>query len=120
MKNKFVRRIVVFEDHFIIFRKTLDRETLKKVYYVLSLIMVLEVVPSQYLKAIKGRKGLYEIRIEHSNSIYRVFCCFDDGHIVVLLNGFQKKKQKTPAEMLDKAETLMKKYFALNNKQDNG
>jgi Phage derived protein Gp49-like (DUF891). len=39
---------------------------------------------------------------------------------VVLFNGFQKKTQKTPKEQLDKAETLMKKYFDLKKNKDNG
>lgn len=120
MKKAFVRKVVVFEDHFKEFRKTLDRYTLKKVYQVLTLIMTLEVVPVKFLKAIEGRKGLYEIRIEHGNSIYRVFCCFDEGDLVILFNGFQKKTQKIPVEQLDKAETLMNKYFELKKKQCNG
>ena len=120
MKKAFVRKVVVFENHFKEFRKTLDRETLKKVYQVLTLVMTLEVVPIKFLKAIEGRKGLYEIRIEHGNSIYRVFCCFDEGNLVILFNGFQKKTQKIPIEQLDKAEALMNKYFELKQKQING
>jgi phage-related protein len=55
-----------------------------------------------------------------SGLIYRVFCCFDEGNLVILFNGFQKKSQKTPLEQLDKAEALMKKYFDQKNKQNNG
>jgi len=120
MKKKYVRRVIVFEDHFKVFRKTLDKDTLKKLYQVLTLIMIVEDVPAKFLKAIVGRKGLYEIRVEQGNSIYRVFCCFDEGNLVILFNGFQKKTQKTPVEQLDKAENLMKKYFDLKNKQING
>lgn len=111
MKRDYVRRVVVFEDHFIKFRKQLDREALKKTYQVLTLIMVMKVVPEKFLKAITGSKGLYEIRIESENGIYRIFCCFDEESIVVLFNGFQKKSQRTPKEQIDKAETLMKKYY---------
>ena len=109
----------VFEDHFKRFRKTLERETLRKLYQVLTLIMTIEVVPSKFLKAIEGRKGLFEIRMEQRGNIYRVFCCFDEGNLVILFNGFQKKTQKSPVELLDKAEMLMKKYFELKNKQNN-
>lgn len=119
MKKEFVRRVVVFEDHFREFRKSLDRETLKKLYQVITLIMMVEVVPSRFLKAIEGRKGLYEIRVENGGNIYRVFCCFDEGNLVILFNGFQKKTQKTPSSQLDKAESLMKKYFE-QKKQANG
>jgi phage-related protein len=111
MKKEYVRQVVVFEDHFKQFRKTLDRETLKKVYKVLILIMTVEIVPVKFLKAIEGRNGLYEIRVEQGNNTYRIFCCFDEGNLVILFNGFQKKSMKTPKEQLDRAEALMKKYF---------
>lgn len=111
MKAEYVRNIVVYEDYFKVFRHSLDREALKKLYQVLLLIMTVEVIPVQFLKAIKGKKGLYEIRVEHAGSIYRVFCCFDEGNIVVLFNGFQKKSQKTPIEQIEKAEAIMKQYF---------
>ena len=120
MKKEFVRHVVVFESHFKEFRKTLDREALKKLYQVLTLIMMVEVIPIKFLKAIEGRKGLFEIRVEHENNIYRVFCCFDAGNLVILFNGFQKKTQKIPAEQLDKAEALMKKYFDQKKEQNNG
>lgn len=112
MKKEYVRRVVVFEEHFKKFRKTLDRGTLKKLYLILTLIMTVKVIPARFLKAIKGRNGLFEIRIEEESNIYRVFCCFDEGNLVILFNGFQKKTQKIPIDQLNKAESLMKKYFA--------
>ena len=120
MKKEFVRKVVVFEDHFKEFRKTLGREALKKLYQVLTLIMMVKVVPARFLKAIEGRKGLFEIRVEQGNNIYRVYCCFDEENLVILFNGFQKKTQKTPIEQLDKAEALMKKYYDQKNEQNNG
>ena len=66
----------------------------------------------KFLKAIAGRNGLYEIRIEQGNSIYRVFCCFDEGNLVILFNGFQKKTQKTPEKEINKAIQLKKEYYA--------
>jgi len=109
----------VFEDHFREFRKSLDKDTLKKLYQVLTLIMMVEVVPVRFLRAIEGRKGLFEIRVENCSNIYRIFCCFDEGNLVILFNGFQKKTQKTPVEQLDKAEALMKKYYEQKKKQAN-
>lgn len=112
--------MVVFEEHFKEFRRTLDRESLKKLYQVLTLIMTVEMVPIKFLKAIEGRMGLFEIRIEHDNNNYRVFCCFDEGNLVILFNGIRKKTQKTPKRLLDKAEALMKKYFELKRELNNG
>ena len=67
----------MFEDHFKKFRKTLGREALKKLYHVLTLVMLLEKVPKKFLRVIEGKKGLYEIRSEYGGDAYRVFCCFD-------------------------------------------
>ena len=61
-----------------------------------------------------GTNGLYEIRIDYQSNIFRIFCCFDHGKLVVLFNGFQKKTQKTLRKEVDKAEKLMQDYF--NNK----
>lgn len=62
-----------------------------------------------------GTDGLFEIRIEYLSNIYRVFCCFDQGNLVVLLNGFQKKSQKTPKKDIEKALRIKKEYFNLKN-----
>ena len=58
-----------------------------------------------------GRIRLFEVRVEYQSNIYRIFCCFDEGRLVVLFNGFQKKTQKTPKSEIEKAERLMKEYF---------
>ena len=120
MKKGFVRQVVVFENHFKEFRKTLDKESLKKLYQVLTLIMTVRIIPAKFLKAIEGRKGLFEIRVEQGGKIFRVFCCFDEENLVILFNGFQKKSQKTPQKQLDMAEALMKKYFSQKTTQNNG
>ncbi len=73
MKREYIRTIQVFEDHFIEFRKALPRDVLKKMYQVFMLIMTVEVVPVKFLKPITSVKGLYEIRVEGSGNIFRVF-----------------------------------------------
>ncbi|MCD4731518.1 MAG: type II toxin-antitoxin system RelE/ParE family toxin [Bacteroidales bacterium] len=79
--------------------------------YVFELIKQVERVPEIFLKQLTGTDGLYEIRIEYQSNIYRIFCCFDKGNLVVLFNGFQKKTQKTPKKEIEKAIRLMKEYF---------
>lgn len=83
------------------------------------LIMTVEMVPVKFLKPITSVKDLYEIRVEEGGNIFRVICCFDEGKLIILFNGIQKKSQKTPKEALDKADALMKKYFDLKKKQEN-
>ena len=80
------------------------------------LMMTVDIIPARFLKAIKGYDGLYEIRIEDGGNIYRIFCCFDEGNIVVLFNAFQKKTDKTPTNEIDKAKRIMKDYFELKKK----
>lgn len=111
MKRDYVRHVLVFEDHFKEFKKGLDNNALKKIYQVLLLIMSVKDIPVKFLKSISNAKGLYEIRVEEGGNIYRIFCCFDEGDLVILFNGFQKKTQKTPSNEIEKAKELMKKYF---------
>jgi phage-related protein len=40
-----------------------------------------------------------------------LFFFFDKGKLIILLNGFQKKSQKTPQNEIQLAEKLMKEYF---------
>ena len=72
-------------------------------------------VPVKYFKYIKNSSGLYEVRVEVTNNIFRVFCFFDEGKLIILINGFQKKSQKTPKKEIEKAEKLKKQYFDEKN-----
>jgi len=63
-----------------------------------------------------GTNGLYEARIKLGSNIWRVFCFFDEGKLVILLNGFAKKTQKTPKNEIDKAIRLMNMYYEEKNK----
>ena len=110
-KKEYIRQFVAYKDYFKEFKKTLPLRTLKKMYQIFLYIMTLEVIPSTYLKSIAGVAGLYEIRIEDDGNIYRVFCCFDEGNLVILFSGFQKKTQKTPQGEIEKAKRIMKEYF---------
>lgn len=58
----------------------------------------------------KGTKGLYEVRVEVGSNIFRIFAFFDEGNLVVLGNGFQKKTQKTPKQEIDKALKIKAAY----------
>lgn len=106
-----IREIVFFESYFIDFYQQQDQNVKNKIQYVLELLKQVDRVPEKFLKHLTGTDGLYEIRIAVQSNIYRVFCCFDEGRLVVLFNGFQKKTQKTPKSELDKAVKIMNTYF---------
>ena len=68
-------------------------------------------VPEKYFKHLEGTDGLYEIRVKVGSDIYRIFCFFDKGQLVILLNGFQKKSEKTPRQEIERSERLKKQYY---------
>jgi phage-related protein len=66
-----------------------------------------------------GTDGLYEIRVEFGGNIFRIFAFFDNGNIVVLGNGFQKKSQKTPKTEIEKALKIKLEYEKERSKYHN-
>ncbi len=105
------RIIEFYENHFIQFYQDQNDKVKGKIQQVLELIKQVDRVPEKFLKHLSGTEGLYEIRVEYQSNIYRIFCCFDEGRLVVLFNGFQKKTQKIPKNELNKAIELKKEYF---------
>ena len=55
-------------------------------------------------------KHYYEIRVQFGSDIFRIFCFFDQGQLVVLANGFQKKIQKTPKKEIELALKIKAEY----------
>jgi len=107
-----IRQIIYYKNYFKDFFEKQPEKVKEKIDYVLFVITIAERIPIKFFKHIEGTVGLYEIRVEYNDNIYRIFCCFDRGKIVVLFNGFQKKSQKTPSAEIDKALKIMKGYFA--------
>jgi phage-related protein len=83
----------------------------EKIIWTLLLIEEIQQVPETYLKHLDGTDGLYEIRIQLGSDIFRIFCFFDEGKLVILANGFQKKTQKTPKQEIIKALKIKKNYY---------
>jgi phage-related protein len=81
-----------------------------KIIWTFGLIEELQRVPETYLKHIENTDGLFEIRVQLGSNIFRIFCFFDKGQLVVLANGFQKKTQKTPKQEIEKALKIKKEY----------
>lgn len=117
MDEKFIRNIFYYKNFYLDFFDALKPEVKKKFNWTLKLIAILDRVPAKYFKHMEGSSGIYEIRVEAGSDIYRVFSFFDKGHLVVLVNGFQKKSQKTPKNEIDLAEKLKKEYFDEKGKQ---
>ncbi|MFA5417217.1 MAG: type II toxin-antitoxin system RelE/ParE family toxin [Bacteroidales bacterium] len=111
MKEKFVRNIFYYKNYYLDFYATLNQDVKKKFNWTLQLISEIERVPEKYFSHMTGSSGLYEIRVEVGSNIYRVFSFLDEGKLIVLVNGFIKKTQKTPKSEIELAQKLKKQYF---------
>ena len=107
-----VRHIIFFRNYFYEFFNAQTSKVQIKIDYVLDMVAFADRIPGQYFKHLEGTSGLYEIRVQHGNNAYRIFCCFDEGKVVVLFNGFTKKSDKTPKKELERAERIKQEYFA--------
>jgi phage-related protein len=109
------RQIIAYKNHFEDFLLALNIRTQNKIHKIISLLETMDRVPSNYIKLVSGTKGLYEARVQLGSNIWRIFCFFDEGNLVILLNGFTKKTQRTPKSEIDKARILMRTYYLEKN-----
>ena len=110
------RHIIFYKHYFLDFYLDQPEKVQEKIEHVFTVIRNVQNVPKKFLDHITGTDGLFEIRIEFESNIYRIFCCFDKGNLVVLFNGFHKKTQKTPKNEIDLALKLKEEYF--NSKKE--
>ena len=104
------REVIFYKNYFVSFLNGQNNKVKEKILWTLKLIEELAVIPTVYFKHIKNGESLYEIRIKQGTDIYRIFCFFDTGKLVVLMNGFVKKTQKTPNSEIEKALKIKKVY----------
>lgn len=82
-----------------------------KIRRALDLMKTEDRMPFHYIKYI--RDGIYELRISHGHSEFRIFFIYDGDAIVVLFNAFKKKSQKTPDSEIRKAVKLKEEYYEI-------
>lgn len=104
------RTIILYKDYFTEFHKQQKQKVKDKILWTFRIIENQKRIPSDYLKHLEGTEGLYEIRVQQGSDIFRIFCFFDEGKIIVIANGFQKKTQKTPKSEIEKALKIKKEY----------
>lgn len=111
MNDKIERTTYVYGEEFWDFYNAQTIPVQDKIDWVIGLVRTLKIIPEKFFKHLKGTDGLFEMRIKVGSNIYRIFCFFDEGNLVILLNGFQKKTDKTPKNEIKKAEHLKRKYY---------
>ena len=110
-ETKKYRTIITYKNYFEEFLTKQQQKVREKIVWTFLLMEELQQIPETYLKHLNGTNGLYEIRIQLGSNIFTIFCFFDEGELVVLANGFQKKTQKTPKQEITKALKIMGEYY---------
>lgn len=105
------RQLLFYKDYFRDFYEGLTWKVQKKILWTLQIVETLDRIPELYFKHLENTDGLYEVRVQVGNNIYRIFCFFDKENIIVVGHGFQKKTQKTPPAELEKAEKIKRQYY---------
>jgi phage-related protein len=114
-----LREVITYKSYFDDFFKDQPQKVRDKIIKILDIIEQVERIPTTYLKYIEGTNGLFEVRVQLGNNIFRIFCFFDGNRFIILLTGFQKKTQKTPQTEIERAVRLMNEYYEEKRKETN-
>ncbi|MDE6515147.1 MAG: type II toxin-antitoxin system RelE/ParE family toxin [Bacteroidales bacterium] len=107
-------RIVVYKRYYDKFIQKLSEAERRKLQDVLFVFRAAKPIPPQCIKYL--RNEIYEFRVTSMGNALRLFFFYDGAKIVVLLNGFRKKSQKTPKREIEQAIKLKEAYYAEKEK----
>ena len=93
------------------FLDTLSDKQAAKILWVLRLVKSLDSVPKQYFKLLENTDGIWEVRVQLGNNIFRLLGFFAESKMIVLTNGFAKKTQKVPQQEIVLAQQRRKDYL---------
>jgi phage-related protein len=110
-----IRKVIAYKEYFADFYKDQDEKVREKIGYVLDMVRFERQVPKKFFKYLENTNGIYEARVITTFKSIRILCFFDDGNLVVLVNCFLKKTQKTPRKEIKLAEKLKKEYLKDKN-----
>jgi phage-related protein len=69
-----LRFVTLFKDYFFEFYQKQKQKVRDKILWTFRIIETQKQIPTDYLKHIEGTDGLYEIRVQQSSDIFRIFC----------------------------------------------
>jgi phage-related protein len=110
-----IRKVITYKAYFKDFYNAQDEKIKAKIGYALDLVRFERQVPKKFLRHLEDSDEIYEVRVITTFKSIRILCFFDEGNLIVLVNCFVKKSQKTPKKEIKLAERLKKEY--LNNKR---
>jgi phage-related protein len=110
MSESKLRTITLYKDYFSDFYEKQKPKVRDKILWTFRIIETQKQIPIDYFQHMEDTDGLYEVRVKQGSDIFRIFCFFDEGKLVVLANGFHKKTQKTPRTEIEKALKIKKEY----------
>lgn len=104
-----MRKILAFRDYYVKFMKGIPERDQQKIRRSLLLMETVDRIPYHYIKYL--RDGIYEFRVTSYGNEYRIFFIYDGDKIVILLNAYIKKSQKTLKREIDMAIKLKYEYY---------
>jgi len=99
------------------FLDSLSAKHARKTAWVMDLVEDLDIVPVKYFKKMTGTDGLWEIRVQSGNNIYRILGFLEKNNVVVVNHAFQKKTKKTPKNEIAIAEVRKRDYLSRGKKK---
>ena len=104
-----IRTVLAYKNYTAEFLVGLPNKIRDKFFWTFEIIEDIESIPKTYFKHLDD--GIYEVRVKFGSNIYRIFAFFDEDKLVLTINGFQKKTQKTPKSEIKRAKTIRIQYY---------
>lgn len=106
-----IRKVIAYKNNFVDFYKSQEEKVQQKIEFVLDLVRFEKQVPKKFFKYLENTNGIYEIRVITTFKSIRILCFFDNEELIILINCFLKKTQKTPQKEIKTEEKLKKEYM---------
>ncbi|MBK8550366.1 MAG: type II toxin-antitoxin system RelE/ParE family toxin [Ignavibacteria bacterium] len=90
-----MREVKLYKNYFQDFYDRQSQKVKEKIIWTFRLLKELVIIPETYFKHLEGTNGLYEIRVQSGNNIFRIFSFFDKNNVIIIGNAFQRNKQNS-------------------------
>ena len=105
-----MKRDLIFSPEYIEFERNSNPRTREKLRYAVSILETVQPIPTKFVKKLTST-DFYELRVSVDNEVRVILFSADNENInlassVILLNGFIKKTEKTPAAEKRKAREI--------------